>query len=188
MPNTNFDNRKDSGSEDSVFVQRFSPYHFADQEVPEEDLRTIVGAGRWAPSSYNDQPWRLFTGSAAGKQPFVECLLEGNRKWAQHAPVLGLIVARKKFAFNDKENASAHFDCGSFWLALTLQANMLGYRTHGMAGYSAERASQLFDLNDDEEKPVCMFALGKQGEGDEVAKASARYPLEDFWNHQQQGD
>jgi nitroreductase len=31
------------------------------EEIPEEELMTILEAARWAYSSYNGQPWRYFS-------------------------------------------------------------------------------------------------------------------------------
>ena len=41
-----------------LLAQRWSPYGFADQEVATPDLLALLEAARWAPSSYNEQPWR----------------------------------------------------------------------------------------------------------------------------------
>src|SRR5262249_61528580 len=36
---------------------RWSPRAFADRPVEPEKLRSLLEAARWAPSSYNEQPW-----------------------------------------------------------------------------------------------------------------------------------
>ena len=42
----------------ALLAKRWSPYSFADKDVPTTDLLAILEAARWAPSSYNEQPWR----------------------------------------------------------------------------------------------------------------------------------
>ena len=37
-----------------------------------------------------------------------------------------------------RENSLAEFDCGAAWMALTIQARLLGYYTHGMGGMSTK--------------------------------------------------
>ena len=37
--------------------KRWSPYAFADRPVSKTDLLSLFEAARWAPSSYNEQPW-----------------------------------------------------------------------------------------------------------------------------------
>lgn len=42
-------------------------------------------AARWAPSSYNEQPWRFLVAKREDREPFDRlfvCLNEGNREWA----------------------------------------------------------------------------------------------------------
>ena len=36
---------------------RWSPRAFSEKPVPAEILRSLFEAARWAPSSYNAQPW-----------------------------------------------------------------------------------------------------------------------------------
>lgn len=43
-------------SVDPVFLQRWSPRAFTNDEIDESELLTILEAGRWAPSSFNSQP------------------------------------------------------------------------------------------------------------------------------------
>ena len=40
-----------------LIADRWSPYGFSDRPVSAEDLRSLFEAARWAPSSYNEQPW-----------------------------------------------------------------------------------------------------------------------------------
>src|SRR5436853_678799 len=40
-----------------VLAKRWSPYAFADKPVSPADLCSLFEAARWAPSSYNEQPW-----------------------------------------------------------------------------------------------------------------------------------
>lgn len=46
-----------------VMRARWSPRAFSDRGVPAADLRKIFEAARWAPSSYNEQPWRFLVGT-----------------------------------------------------------------------------------------------------------------------------
>lgn len=40
-----------------LLTKRWSPYSFDVRSVTDEDLRSLFEAARWAPSSYNEQPW-----------------------------------------------------------------------------------------------------------------------------------
>ena len=57
-----FSNRFDAVA-DKLFVERWSPRSFSSDPVPEKDLKKIIDAGRWSPSTSNEQPWLFFTAS-----------------------------------------------------------------------------------------------------------------------------
>ena len=44
---------------DPLFLQRWSPRAFDGSALTEEETMTLFEAARWAPSSYNSQPWRF---------------------------------------------------------------------------------------------------------------------------------
>lgn len=44
---------------DSLFIERWSPRAMSGQPITQEELMTLFEAARWAPSSYNEQPWRF---------------------------------------------------------------------------------------------------------------------------------
>src|SRR5215208_7212949 len=58
---------------------RWSPYAFENQLVPEADLRSLFEAARWAPSSYNEQPWSYIVATKDDPEQFqrlLSCLSE----------------------------------------------------------------------------------------------------------------
>jgi nitroreductase len=60
-----------------VFVNRWSPRGMTSEELDEDDLMALFEAARWAPSSYNNQPWRFIyakRNTEAGKN-FLACWL-----------------------------------------------------------------------------------------------------------------
>ena len=96
-----------------LLSRRWSPYAFADRDVAEEDLRSLFEAARWAASSYNEQPWSFVVATRRDPDAFeraLSCLVEGNREWARHAPVLALGIVRESFSRNGRPNAAARHD------------------------------------------------------------------------------
>jgi nitroreductase len=66
------------------------------QPVSQDELRSLLEAARWAPSSYNEQPWRNVVATRDDRAQFerlLSCLVEGNQAWAKHVPVLALDIA-----------------------------------------------------------------------------------------------
>ncbi len=53
---------------DPMFLERWSPRAYCGEEIGEFELMTMLEAARWAPSSYNAQPWRFI--HARRKTPY----------------------------------------------------------------------------------------------------------------------
>ena len=106
-------------------------------------------------------------------------MTEFNQGWAHQASLLGFMVARKHFEHNGKLNQLAVFDCGAAWLAMTLQARLLGLYTHGMGGIKREEIYKAFDLDPAAFEVICGFALGYIDSAED--KPSERKPLEQIW-------
>src|SRR5438045_7183614 len=76
-----------------LIAARWSPYAFADRPVAKADLLSLFEAVRWAPSSYNEQPWSYVVATREESAEFAKllsCLVEGNQVWAKAAAVLAL--------------------------------------------------------------------------------------------------
>jgi nitroreductase len=171
-----------------LFSKRWSPRAYGPAPVTGEQLQKVLDAARWSPSCFNEQPWLFITSTPETHAGFVELLVEANQVWAKNAPVLGFIFAKRFFSHNGEENHHAAFDAGSAWMAMTLQARLLGLYTHGMAGIQYEEVYNTFGLDADQYQAICAFSLGALGSADalpdgyrEMEKPSVRKPLADIW-------
>jgi nitroreductase len=130
---------------DPIFTRRWSPRAFDSAVIPDDDLHTIFEAARWAPSAFNFQPWRfLFAKRESADWPrFLDLLVPGNQNWARNAAVLIYICSDTLIQYGPETIVPSHthsFDAGAAWASLALQATMLGYHAHGMAGVDWDRA------------------------------------------------
>lgn len=150
---------------DPIFINRWSPRAFDSTPVSEEVVKSLFEAARWSPSCYNEQPW-LFLYAVSGEELklFRSLLVEFNQTWAVNAPVIGFLFARRRFARNDKPNDWAAFDSGAAWMAMTIQARMLGLYTHGMGGFHKDRVYETLGVPEDDYEAVCAFAIGMYGD------------------------
>jgi len=147
-------------------ADRWSPYAFSDRPVTEADLRSLFEAARWAPSSYNEQPWSYIVATRAQGEEFqrlLSCLVEGNQPWAQAAPVLALGCTSLNFVRNDKPNAAAVHDLGLASAMLTVEAAARGLYVHQMIGILPDRARQLYQIPENVE-PKTGLAIGYVGD------------------------
>jgi nitroreductase len=134
-----------------LLVRRWSPYAFADRPVSDDDLRSLFEAARWAPSSYNEQPWSYIVATKANGTEFqrlLSCLVEPNQAWAKAAPALVLGCTSLKFALNGKTNAAAVHDLGLASASLTLEATARGLCVHQMIGILPDKARELYRIPD----------------------------------------
>ncbi len=105
-----------------LIVRRWSPRAFADRIVERATLVRLLEAARWAPSCFNEQPWRYIVATRENPAEFgklLGCLMEGNQVWAKHAPVLIISVAKLAFAHDGKPNRHAFHDVGAASAFLT---------------------------------------------------------------------
>jgi nitroreductase len=150
---------------DELFLDRWSPRAMSGEPVTEEELLTLFEAARWAPSSFNNQPWRiLYARRDTEHWPvFLGLLVEGNRSWAKDGAALLLFVSKETFDHNSKPYPTHSFDTGAAWENLALQATLSGLVTHGMQGFDYERART--ELNIPEGFRVeAMAVVGRPGD------------------------
>lgn len=148
-----------------VFLERWSPRAFADRDVSSTDLKIIFEAGRWAPSSYNEQPWRFFVGHRNSEtyKKILEALVPFNQDWAKSAPVLILGVTKTRFSHNDSPNNYAAHDLGAAMALMAVQATALELAAHQMAGFDWVKARESFAIPETYAMGSVM-ALGYHGE------------------------
>lgn len=149
-----------------LIKKRWSPRAFSDKNVEPDLLRRLFDAARWAPSSYNEQPWRFIYAakSDAGEyEKLSRVLNEFNAKWATGAPVLLLTIVKQHFEGTGKPNRLAEHDTGAAMSYLTFEATANDLYVHQMAGILPDKARELYHIPEGY-KPYTMAAIGYLGD------------------------
>ena len=157
---------------DTIFLDRWSPRALSGEEITKEELQVLFEAARWAPSSYNNQPWRILYSRRGSEQwpLFFDLLVETNKVWCSNAAALLLFVSKSTFDHNGKPYSTHSFDTGAAWQNLALQGYLKGYVVHGMMGFDYERAR--VSLNIPEEFRIeAMVAVGHPGDPESLPEA-----------------
>jgi nitroreductase len=154
---------------DPIFLERWSPRAFTSDTISDADLLTIFEAARWAPSSYNSQPWRFLYArrDTPAFETFLKLLIEFNQGWAKSASALVFVVSKKTFLPPGKdtpiESYSHSFDAGAAWGFLALQAHRLGWASHGMTGFDHALAPVTLNVPADHRVEMAL-AIGRKGD------------------------
>jgi nitroreductase len=164
-----------------IIADRWSPRAFSQRSVSVGEIRSILEAARWAASSSNQQPWRFIVArreEEAEWQKIFQCLMEGNQRWAVHAPVLMLSVAAT-IDRRGRTNRYAFHDIGLATAGMQAQATSMGLYMHIMGGFYPEKVREAFQISDAFE-PCTAIALGGLGdpavlnEGDAASETAER--------------
>ena len=139
------------------------------EEMSDKELMELFEAARWAPSSYNNQPWRfLYAKRNTPSWPlFFNLMVEFNQGWTKNAAVLLVVISGKNFEKNNKPARTHSYDTGAAWMALALEGSWRGYVVHGMEGFDYEKARKDLNIPDDYEVEA-MAAIGKRAPIDKL--------------------
>jgi nitroreductase len=171
-----------------LILNRWSPRSMTAEGLNDDDIMSLFEAARWAPSSYNNQPWRFIYAKRNTEHwdRLFNLLMEGNKIWAKNAALLVVVISRKNFEFNEKPTITHQFDAGSAWENLALEASYRGIVAHGMQGFDYEKAGVDLGIPPNFEV-MAMIAIGKKGpreilppELQEKEKLTDRKPLKEI--------
>jgi len=161
----------DPGLLDAI-ARRHAAMAYAARPVPQELLSLAFEAARWAPSSFNEQPWRFVVATQDDPEAYerlASCLSKGNA-WAREAPVLVLGLAKLDLTRNGKPNHYCLHDLGLALENLLIQATALGLASHPMGGFDKDAATERLQVPEGY-RPMTMVALGYPGDPDTLSEA-----------------
>jgi nitroreductase len=181
--------RREPGHDVSaLLLNRWSPRSMTGETLRDDELMPLFEAARWAPSSFNGQPWRFVYAKrdTVHWQRFLALLVEQNRSWAQKAAALVVVASRKNFERNGKPARTHAFDAGAAWENLAIEGARRGLVVHGMEGFDYDRARTELEIGEEYEV-LAMIAIGRRGPRDElpeplrkVEEPNGRRPLHEI--------
>jgi nitroreductase len=166
---TKFLNRESSYDIQPLILSRVSSRAFSDERLTEDELFSLFEAARWAPSSYNNQPWR-FVYARRGEPEWnilFDVLIDFNKSWTKNADTLVLVISRNNFEHNNKPAHTARFDTGAAWMSLAFEAHARNLVTHGMQGFDYAAIKNKLNIPD-EFTVEAMIAIGKPGDKEKL--------------------
>lgn len=131
-----------------LYVNRWSPRAMTGERLAEDEFMPLFAAARWAPSAYNNQPWRfLYATRGDGHwDTYLDLVSDANRTWARRAAMLVAILSKTTFDHNGEPSRTHAFDTGAAWQNLALEGDRRGLVVHGIGGFDHERATAVLDI------------------------------------------
>lgn len=155
--------RKSKYAISPMILNRWSPRAMSGEALSDEELFPLFEAARWAPSSFNNQPWRFVY--AKRETPhwdrLFDLLVDFNKEWCKNGAALVLICSKTIFEKTKKPCRTHAFDTGAAWENLALEGFHRGLVVHGMEGFDYEKAKKLIPAQDHTIHAMC--AIGKPG-------------------------
>ena len=146
----------------ALLASRWSPRSY-DQthEISDQELLSILEAGRWAASSNNGQPWRFSVAKRGTElhEKVVAGLTGFNQSWAPNASVL-IVVSIKK-SDDGVSHKGNFYDAGLAVAQMSIQAQAMDLYTHQMGGILHEDLHKSLGLPSDLEVGV-VISVGKK--------------------------
>jgi nitroreductase len=160
--------RKPDHEVEQIFVDRWSPRAMSGDDISGEELQSLFEAARWAPSSMNNQPWRMLYATRVDIhwQLFFDLLVDANKVWCAKAAVLVVFVSKTTLD-NGKPCRTHSYDTGAAWMSLALQGSAMGLVVHGMQGFDYDRARVDLQIPDGYQVEA-MAAVGRPGAVEEL--------------------
>jgi len=152
-----------------LIQNQWSPRAFDSKHaVADEDLMALIEAARYAPSCFNEQPWRyILANGGENYEKILNTLAPTNQIWASKAPAFILILAKQKFTYHENENRWHLFDAGTSWGYLNLEAQRRGMITHAIGGFDVELARSAFNISNDY-SVIAVIAIGYYGNKEDL--------------------
>jgi nitroreductase len=158
-----------------ILTDRWSPRSFDPTAlISTEDMTGLMEAARWAPSSYNFQPWRFII-SRRGDETFqkiCEAISGFNQVWAPYASALVAVVVEQKTEGHIYPPI-ALFDAGLAVSQMTVEAHHRGFMVHQMIGFDKEKMNKTFEISGQRDC-IVILAIGRQGLAENLPEGQAR--------------
>lgn len=157
-----------------VIKDRYSCRGFTTEQITEEELSSILEAGRLAPSAINRQPWRFLVLEGDDLDRVDECT---RCRYGAQTAIL-VCFDREESAKNpDVTPDYGWIDCGLALMQMALQAEDLGLGSCIVGAYDPAVATEVFAIPDN--IVTYQFLMLGHKDADPAPRHFERRPLEE---------
>jgi nitroreductase len=145
-----------------IAAKRYSVRDFLDKPVEEEKLKSVLEAGRIAPSAANYQPWHFIV--IRDRETITKVGEAYPRKWFVEAPVVIIVCGDHDKSWKRGDGKDfADVDIAITVDHMTLAAAESGLGTCWVCNFDEKKVSRIFNLPAAIE-PIVLLPLGYPGE------------------------
>ncbi len=145
---------------------RWSGRAYDSKPIPPEVIGSLFEAARWAPSSFNEQPWRfLVCERGTPEWEKLASTLNSFNSWSKNAALLVFALAKNYLDHNNNPNSHAWHDTGLAIGSLLAQATREGLNVHQMGGFNAAQAMDLMEIPTGYD-PISILAIGYRADSE----------------------
>lgn len=142
-------------------------------------LERLVEAAHTAPSSGNNQPWRMVTVTDEEQLASLKETLSKGNYWALEAPAIVAFVTHPDWSMRLGGRDLAFFELGMAAMAYQLQAVEEGLYVHPIVGFDMNKAKQVLQIDDGYVLEIMMVVghpgdIGKLNEKHTESELSSR--------------
>lgn len=172
-------------------MERHSGRAYSEKPVSNEDIKSILEAGRWAPSCSNTQAWNFIVLKDEDElKKGHEHLSRGNA-WGKVAPVMVIVAAKEDAGCPSHGLPYFMMDVGLAVQNMLLQAVHIGLMGHPTAGWNEDELKASLGIPDEYRIVTVVFfghradldSLDEETREKETTRTSRR-PFDDIvhWN------
>lgn len=126
---------------------RISPLVFKDKAVEKTKIMAMIEAARWAPSCFNNQPWKYILVDKKDKnRSKVEDALNFGNGWAKKAPYIVIVGGKPKDDCQTNNIDYYLYDAGQSVMSFAMEAVHQGLAVHQMAGFDGQKIKGAVDF------------------------------------------
>ena len=136
------------------------------QEKEKEKITGLIEAARWAPSSFNNQPWNyVFVFKKDKNRLDVENALAITNSWAKKAPLLIVVGGNPKDDTIHNDIEYYLYDIGLSAMSLVIEAEHQGLKTHQIGGWNKDKLKKAVGFSENI-KPIVVIVVGYKEDKD----------------------
>jgi nitroreductase len=142
-----------------------------DRPVSAPQIKNLIEAFRWSPSSFNKQPWRLIIINDKAQQERIhEAMSEWNQSWVPRAPLLMAVLGNPEEQDEPDGRPQYMMDCGLAIENLLLQGCAMDLAIHAIVGWKEETVKEILAVPDPF-RIVALVAIGHPGRMEDLPEA-----------------